>query len=129
MESDNLIKKLGVRPTDKAYLLHAPHEYAQLLQTPLQVELAELADYFDWAQAFYTNKASLLREVNTLTERLSKTGQLWISWPKKSSRVRSDLHEDIVREAGLQAGLVDVKVAAVDQTWSALKFVFRLRDR
>jgi hypothetical protein len=54
---------------------------------------------------------------------------VWVSWPKKSSGVSTDLDENIVREIGLQAGMVDVKVCAVDETWSGLKFVFRLKDR
>jgi hypothetical protein len=54
---------------------------------------------------------------------------LWISWPKKAAKVTTDLSEDVIRALGLENGLVDVKVAAVNQVWSALKFVYRLRDR
>ncbi len=60
---------------------------------------------------------------------LKKNGRFWISWPKKSSKVRSDLDENILRDFGLANGLVDVKVASVDEVWSALKFVYRLEDR
>ena len=62
-------------------------------------------------------------------EALSPSGMLWVSWPKGSSRVPTDLTENVVREIGLRNGLVDVKVCAVDETWSGLKFVFRLKDR
>ena len=62
-------------------------------------------------------------------EALSQSGMLWVSWPKGSSRVPTDLTENVVREIGLRNGLVDVKVCAVDETWSGLKFVFRLKDR
>jgi hypothetical protein len=64
-----------------------------------------------------------------LIDKTIVNGTLWISWPKKSSGVRTDLDENIVRDTGLAAGVVDVKVAAVDDVWSALKFVRRLRDR
>jgi hypothetical protein len=64
-----------------------------------------------------------------MTKRLAPAGMLWVSWPKKSSGVASDLDENIVRETGLAAGLVDVKVCAVTETWSGLKFVRRIKDR
>ena len=60
---------------------------------------------------------------------MNANGMLWVSWPKKAAGVPTDLDENIVREIGLKAGLVDVKVCAVDETWSGLKFVFRLKDR
>ncbi len=60
---------------------------------------------------------------------LKKDGRFWISWPKRSSKVPSDLNENILRDFGLANGLVDVKVASVDDVWSALKFVYRLKDR
>lgn len=64
-----------------------------------------------------------------MTKRLAPAGMLWVSWPKKSSGVASDLDENIVRETGLAAGLVDVKVCAVTEIWSGLKFVRRIKDR
>ena len=60
---------------------------------------------------------------------LKKNGMMWISWPKKSSKIKTDLYENVIREFGLKEGLVDVKVCAVDETWSGLKFVIRLKDR
>ena len=68
-------------------------------------------------------------EFPKLKAALTSDGMLWISWPKKSSKVATDLKEDIIREIGLTNGLVDVKVAAVDEVWSGLKFVYRLKDR
>ena len=68
-------------------------------------------------------------QVRLQAAKLTPTGMLWISWPKKSSGVVTDLNENIVRDIGLANGLVDVKVCAVDDVWSALKFVFRLKDR
>ena len=64
-----------------------------------------------------------------LRDRLETNGMLWVAWPKKAAKVQTDLNENIVREYGLSAGLVDVKICAIDETWSGLKFVRRLRDR
>jgi hypothetical protein len=73
------------------------------------------------------------KDLETLFPKLAKTlvsnGMLWISWPKKASKIQTDLNENIVREIGLQAGLVDVKVCAVTEKWSGLKFVIRVKDR
>ncbi len=71
----------------------------------------------------------LVRELKRLKKILEKDGVLWISWPKKSAKTASDLDGNVVRREGLAAGLVDVKVCAVDETWSGLKFVYRLKDR
>jgi hypothetical protein len=78
---------------------------------------------------FTKSRAHLAKEFGRMTKRLAPAGMLWVSWPKKSSGVASDLDENIVRETGLAAGLVDVKVCAVTETWSGLKFVRRIKDR
>ena len=70
-----------------------------------------------------------MRDFAKLAAKLVSNGMLWIAWPKKSSGVKTDLSEDRVRQIGLDAGLVDVKVCAIDDTWSGLKFVYRLKDR
>ncbi len=83
----------------------------------------------DFAMVFTKSSASLKKEFQQITKSLAAAGMLWISWPKKSSGVSTDLTENIVREIGLAAGLVDVKVCAVTEVWSGLKFVRRLKDR
>lgn len=83
----------------------------------------------DFAILFVTTRAGLEKRFDRLRDRLKSTGMLWISWPKKTSGVASDLTENVVREIGLSKGLVDVKVCAIDETWSGLKFVRRVRDR
>jgi len=126
----SLVDKLGIKPTGGAYTLHAPHGYAGELPFVLEVNnIDEIPETYEWLQAFYVNKNDLEREIATIKDRLAHDGQLWISWPKKSSGVNSDLNENIIREIGLNAGIVDVKVAAIDETWSGLKFVYRLKDR
>lgn len=83
----------------------------------------------DFAMIFTRSKAELTKEFGRVAKALSPAGMLWVSWPKKSSGVATDLDENVVREIGLAAGLVDVKVCAVTEIWSGLKFVRRLKDR
>ena len=78
---------------------------------------------------FAKSKAELAKEFKRVSKPLAPAGMLWVSWPKKSSGVATDLNENIVRDIGLAAGLVDVKVCAVTDVWSGLKFVRRLKDR
>ena len=84
---------------------------------------------YDVVVAFCPDGAELHRRFAPLAERITPAGALWIAWPKRASGVPTDLDENVVRDHGLAAGLVDVKVAAIDTTWSGLKFVRRLRDR
>ncbi|HKN57560.1 MAG TPA: DUF3052 domain-containing protein [Gemmatimonadaceae bacterium] len=83
----------------------------------------------DFAIVFVRGKSELTRQFPKLRDRLESNGMLWVAWPKRSSGVETDLTEGIVRDYGLGAGLVDVKVCAIDDTWSGLKFVRRLKDR
>lgn len=83
----------------------------------------------DFAMLFVRGKSELKTGFPRLRDRLQSNGMLWVAWPKKASGVETDLSEGIVRSIGLEAGLVDVKICAVDNTWSGLKFVRRLRDR
>jgi hypothetical protein len=83
----------------------------------------------DFAMMFVRARSELQKMFPRLRDRLESNGMLWVAWPKKTSGVETDLSESIVRSIGLEAGLVDVKICAVDNTWSGLKFVRRLRDR
>jgi len=83
----------------------------------------------DFIQFFTNERRALEREFAKLARALTPAGMLWISWPKQSSGVATDLTEDVIRAIGLAHGLVDVKVAAVDDVWSGLKFVRRMKDR
>jgi hypothetical protein len=83
----------------------------------------------DFAMLFVRGKSELEKGFPRLRDRLQSNGMLWVAWPKKASGVETDLSEGIVRSIGLESGLVDVKICAVDNTWSGLKFVRRLRDR
>ena len=126
-----LPKKLGIKAGFSVCLVDAPPE--------VRVELsAELSDCkivrdektpLDFAMVFTKSKTTLPKEFKRIVKLLAPAGMLWVSWPKKSSGVATDLDENIIREIGLAAGLVDVKVCAVTEVWSGLKFVRRVKDR
>jgi hypothetical protein len=126
-----LPKKLGIKDGFYVRLIEAPSEVVAELKPSL--EKCKLARDpkapLDFAMLFTKSAASLKKEFTQLGKNLAPAGMLWISWPKKSSGVPTDLNENIVREVGLAAGLVDVKVCAVTEVWSGLKFVRRLKDR
>ena len=126
-----LPKKLGIKPGFRVSLVGAPPE----VHAALSAELASCKILrtgktpLDFAMVFTKSKPALVKEFARITGLLAPAGMLWVSWPKKSSGVATDLDENIVRETGLAAGLVDVKVCAVTEIWSGLKFVRRLKDR
>jgi len=125
-----LARKLGVRPGSRVLLVGAPDGF-DLGELPPDVAVHERPGRapYDVVLAFCPDQATLHRRFAPLATRLTPAGGLWIAWPKRSSKVPTDLDENVVREHGLAAGLVDVKVAAVDAVYGGLKFVVRLRDR
>lgn len=126
----DLQKKLGIKPGQEAFTLYAPEGYATLLPQPIALEsINDIDQVIDWLQVFYMDKSLLEKEIGLIKKCLKKNAQLWISWPKKSSKVISNLSDNNVRQIGLDVGLVDVKVVSIDNTWSGLKFVYRLKDR
>jgi hypothetical protein len=127
-----LIKKLGIKSGDRLALLDAPRGFdATIGPLPEDVTLAEeLGDEsFNVVVLFVPNRAVLLKEFARTARRLVPDGGLWVAWPKKAAKVATDLTEDVVRKIGLDVGLVDNKVCAIDETWSGLRFVIRLQDR
>lgn len=122
-----LKNKLGIKPTHSIALINSPDDYFSLLNIPGYAN--KLENTYDFIQYFTREKVELENNFNKLKSSLNKDSMLWISWPKKSSKVVTDLDENVVREIGLKKGLVDVKVASIDEIWSALKFVYRLKDR
>ncbi len=126
-----LLNKLGIKPGQRIALLGGPPAYRKLLGAlPENVECElQLREKLDFIQLFVTSQKELTNRFPEAKRCLAEDGALWISWPKKASGLASDLNENFVREIGLGLGLVDVKVCAVDETWSGLKFVVRLKDR
>jgi hypothetical protein len=126
-----LPKKLGIKDGFHFALIDAPSDVIAELKPSLQKCTAadDAKTSLDFAMLFAKSTASLKKQFGKTAKNLSPAGMLWVSWPKKTSGVATDLNENIVREIGLAAGLVDVKVCAVTDVWSGLKFVRRLKDR
>ena len=127
--SRSTVEKLGIKHGTRIEIVGAPADYATIVgRLPGGVKQSG-GGYYGFIHVFATSKQDLKKAVLRRLARLSPEGALWISWPKRGSRVMSELDENIVREFGLARGLVDVKVCAIDETWSGLKFVRRLVDR
>jgi hypothetical protein len=126
-----LPKKLGVKPNQRIALVNAPKDFMQLLG-PLPKDttiVKRLNGPLDLIVLFVDREQSLAKQFPILAEKLVSNGMIWIAWPKKSSGVATDLIFEKVQRIGLDCGLVDVKICAVDEVWSGLKFVIRLQDR
>jgi hypothetical protein len=128
-----LSKKLGIYKYKKAFVINQPNEYSNFFEPYSLNEIEIISDLPDelagFIHYFVTDKNTLEEEFLNLKNLLQKDGVLWISWPKGSSEIETDLNENIIREIGLRNGLVDVKVCAVDENWSGLKFIWRTKDR
>ena len=124
-----LIDKLGIKPGARMQFVSEPMELAGLLGELPDGSRIALRGTLDFAMLFVNTQSDLSKRFAPLRDRLESNGMLWVSWPKKTSGVATDLTEGVVRTFGLESGLVDEKVCAVDDTWSGLKFVRRLKDR
>jgi hypothetical protein len=124
-----LVKKLGVKPGQRLVLLHGPHGWG-VPDLPAEVDVGTGGvDGADVVIAFYRRLGDLQRDAPTLAAQLRPAAMLWIAWPRKAAGHVSDISERDLREALLPTGLVDVKVAALDDDWSGLKFVWRKERR
>lgn len=123
----SLAKKLGIKPGDVVRALDAPDNYAELLaRLPDGVQLTKrLAKDARFVHVFATERGKLERVLEQLRNGIAADGTIWVSWPKKASKMPTDITEDVIREVSLPLGLVDVKVCAVDDIWSGLKLVVR----
>ncbi len=126
-----LVKKLGIKEGSRVALVGTPDGFmATLGRLPVATTIAALGEgELDVVVLFCLTLRTLEREFGAAARGLAPAGGLWVAWPKKASGLATDLNGDIVREFGLAAGLVDNKVCAIDDTWSGLRFVYRLRDR
>jgi len=127
-----LVKKLGIKPGVKALIIGEPKEYFDWI-TPIpegtKFQKKVPTSDVDFVHLFVKDFKTFTTLYKNTKKVLKKDGMMWISWPKKSSGLATDLDENVIRDYGLKNGLVDVKVCAVDETWSGLKFMFRLADR
>ncbi|MGH9963189.1 MAG: DUF3052 domain-containing protein [Pyrinomonadaceae bacterium] len=126
-----LIKKLGIREGFRVALVNSPKGFKKELGSlPDKAKFAPcVTDSFDVILLFVISEAELRRVVVLLAANIVTNGMLWVAWPKKSSGMATDLSFTSVQRIGLDAGLVDVKICAVNDVWSGLKFVYRLKDR
>ena len=126
-----LAKKLGIRAGARVFLHAAPANYAQLVAPlPAGVQTVPRIDAAtDVVHLFATERAALDKRLRSARQALRDDAAIWVSWPKKSSQVVTDISGDVVRELALPLGLVDIKVCAVDETWSGLKLVVRRSER
>jgi len=128
-----LVKKLGIKAGQSVAVVDPPNNFlAQELQpVPENIRwtAAVASGQRDFIMLFVISSKALKKELPKLKKKLTRDGTLWVSWPKKSSGVVTDLSFDVVQQLGLKIGLVDVKICAVNEIWSGLKFVYRLKDR
>lgn len=126
-----LVRKLGIRSGFAVRVVDAPERYWELLgELPEGVSRASAdEERLDLVHLFATERRRLVEGFERYRSRIAPDGAIWASWPKKASGVESELDGNVVREIGLTAGLVDIKVCAVDETWSGLKFVIRREHR
>lgn len=126
-----LLRKLGVKPDARLGLLGLPAELDPAFSElpPGVTVLRRASGPLDLIVSFHTSRIELRRRLPVVKAALEPAGGLWIAWPKRASGMETDLSEAVVRQLGLASGLVDNKICAVNETWSGLRFVYRLRDR
>jgi hypothetical protein len=129
-----LPKKLGLKPQFRVAFFQLPGDVKTELKAALSdcllvKDRKDVSDRLDFAMIFTKSQADMKEQFSKFARRLAPAGMLWVSWPKRASGVVTDLTENDVMRIGLTAGLVDVKVCAVNEIWSGLKFVIRVQDR
>jgi hypothetical protein len=126
-----LPQKLGIKPGATVVIMNAPTNYRRLLgKIPDGVTLSNrLKASSDFVHLFTARRSELKSKLSILRGKIADDGTIWVSWPKKSAGVATDMTEDVVRETALPLGLVDIKVCAVDETWSGLKLMIRRENR
>jgi hypothetical protein len=126
-----LAKKLGIKPQTTLLVVNPPANYLQLLAPlPAGVAMARrLAPTVDVTHVFTTSRTHLSKVLQSTLRAMRPDAAIWVSWPKRASGVPTDVTEDTIRELALPLGLVDIKVCAVDETWSGLKLVMRKENR
>lgn len=126
-----LLDKLGIKPGMTLYIHQPPPAYREALAYAAYHFTTEppLSPCVDFIHFFTTKREELIANFPRLAKAVYPNGMLWVSWPKQQSKESTDLNENVVREVGLNHRMVDVKVVAIDEVWSGLKFVYRRNDR
>ncbi|MDP9185940.1 MAG: DUF3052 domain-containing protein [Verrucomicrobiota bacterium] len=125
-----LPQKLGIKPGTTIVVINEPPKYRKLLGKLDQVTFSNrIRANSDFVHLFTTRRSELESELSILRGKIPDNGTIWVSWPKKSANVPTDITEDVIREVALPLGLVDIKVCAVDETWSGLKLMICRQNR
>ena len=126
-----LPQKLGIKPGLMVVTINAPANYRRLLgQIPDSVTFSErLKSGSSFVHLFTSRRSEMQKKMSILRDKISDNGAIWVSWPKKSSGISTDVTEDVIREIALPLGFVDIKVCAVDEIWSGLKLMIRRENR
>ena len=125
-----LPQKLGIKPGTTIIVINEPPKYRKLLGKLDQVTFSNrVRANSDFVHLFTSRRNELQKKMSILRNKISDNGTIWASWPKKSANVPTDITEDVIREVALPLGLVDIKVCAVDETWSGLKLMIRRENR
>ena len=129
--STPLARKLGIKEGQKIALLNAPEKFVEKLEPlPSGVDIHhELCGDLSLVLLFETRASVMSDKFNVCANHILQDGMIWVAWPKKASKVPTDLSFDVAQKMGLDAGLVDTKICAIDDVWSGLKFVIRVEDR
>lgn len=123
-----LTSKLGIKEGMDIAILHEPANYRKTLGTiphGVEIDTSLTKGTYELIHVFVMHRKELEETIGAIIKHLSQNGMIWISWPKKSANMETDLHEQILRDVCLPEGIVDVKVCAIDETWSGLKFMIR----
>lgn len=126
-----LPQKLGIKPGTTVVVINAPINYRKLLgKLPSDVTFTNRTGAnTSFVHFFTTRRSELEKQLNSLRKKIAENGLVWISWPKKSAGLSTDITEDVIRDVALPLGFVDIKVCAVDETWSGLKLMIRRENR
>ena len=124
-----LIKKLGIKSNSKIKILDEPEGYWDWIGPLPEGVSTEAKNRFDFVHLFVKSRKKFEKELLILREKIKTDGMIWVSWPKKSSKVESDMDENCIRDFALKNKLVDIKVCAVSEVWSGLKLVIPVKYR
>lgn len=127
----SLLDKLGIKDGFIVLFIQSPENYFELLgKLPPNLEQKKkMKGEFDFIHFFTKDKKELIESLPKFQKVLKQSGMIWVSWPKAASKIKTDVNENTVRELALSIGLVDIKVCAIDETWSGLKLVIRKENR
>lgn len=124
-----LFKKLGLKDGQKVILVNIPENYFDLLIEVPEVEEVEGEELADFVHIFESKQSELERSLSRCVARLKQNGMIWISWPKKTSKVTTDVDYHSAKSLVVKYGFVDVKISAIDETWTACKYVIPIKNR